>query len=51
MFRVIEPVEIDFVTKTSIEESRKIILEALRSQGGNIKVDSARDIVAVSAQA
>lgn len=46
MFRVIEPVEIDFVTKTSIEESRKIILEALRSQGGNIKVDSARDIVA-----
>jgi hypothetical protein len=46
MFRVIEPVEIDFVTKTSVAETRRTILEALHKQGGKIKVDSPNDIVA-----
>jgi hypothetical protein len=46
MFRTIEPVEIDFVTQAPIGETRKTILEALRGRGGNIKVDSAKDIVA-----
>jgi hypothetical protein len=46
MFRVIEPVDIDFVTQTSIAETNRKILEALRNQGGKIKVDSAQDILA-----
>jgi hypothetical protein len=45
-FTAIEPVEIDFVTQTSIAETKSKILEALRKQGGRIKVDSAMDVVA-----
>jgi hypothetical protein len=46
VFRVIEPVEIDFVTHTSIEDIRTTIIGALRKQGGKIKVDSPKDVLA-----
>jgi hypothetical protein len=46
MFRVIEPVEIDFITQMSITETKRKIIEVLRAQCGKIKVDSARDILA-----
>lgn len=42
----IEPVEIDFVTQTSIAETKSKILEAVRKQGGRIEVDSEKDVVA-----
>jgi len=46
MFRVIEPVEVNFTTSIAIEEARRLVLSALRRMGGRIKVDSSRDIVA-----
>jgi len=46
MFRVIEPVEIEFLTSVSIDDTRQRILATLGRVGARIKVDSSRDIVA-----
>lgn len=46
MLRVIEPVEIEFTSSISIEDAQQLVLAALRSIGGRIKVDSSCDVVA-----
>ena len=45
-FAAVDPVEIDFVTQTSITETKSKILAALQKQGGKLKVESAQDVVA-----
>jgi hypothetical protein len=42
----IEPVKINFLTSTRVEEARQVVVERLRAQGGKIITDSAQKIIA-----
>jgi hypothetical protein len=42
----VAPVDIEFTTITSLDNSRKIIIESLKASGAKIKIESDADIVA-----
>ena len=42
----LNPVEIEFVTSSALEDAGKLILATLSSSGGKIKIHTTNDIVA-----